>query len=364
MHPRCYNRRQLAPFQKAVLRGVSASALYGALLISTSCSWTENSPARLHSQNLMTLAAPGELVPVGLGRRVHLRCAGSGLPSVILSAGRGDWSLTWQKIQPEVARFTRVCSWDRPGSGFSDPSSEEQDVLQTTSDLINTLEAARVPAPYLLVGHSYGSFESLLLAFQRTDSASGLVLIDPSVPEQYERFEAVAPKAGAFLRWSEQEKVESLRACIAAAIGDKLPATNPGLDDCIQEPNPAYPPILRQAITKAESSSSGAQNLLSLMLNWKRSSSQLAAAKRHLKNLPLIVLTSGNALPLPPELTSESKLVAAEWRMMHREIAELSTAGEQRLVLHAGHHIHLDQPQVVIEAIHQAVLRARSSQRQ
>src|SRR5690349_21478847 len=63
---------------------------------------------------------PGRLIDIG-GYRLHLYCAGKGSPPVILEAGAGDFSFDWSRVQPEVARFTRVCSYDRAGSAWSEP---------------------------------------------------------------------------------------------------------------------------------------------------------------------------------------------------------------------------------------------------
>jgi len=92
-------------------------------------------------------------VTIDGNRRIHLVCMGAGTPTVILSAGRGDWSVTWSRVQPEVAKITRVCAWDRPGFGFSSPSPAIQNVETTTTDLEAALVRAGISGPYVLVGH-------------------------------------------------------------------------------------------------------------------------------------------------------------------------------------------------------------------
>src|SRR5512147_114574 len=64
---------------------------------------------------------PGQIVDVG-GYRMHINCMGEGSPTVILDAGNGESSLDWALVQPEVAKQTRVCAYDRAGYGWSDPS--------------------------------------------------------------------------------------------------------------------------------------------------------------------------------------------------------------------------------------------------
>jgi hypothetical protein len=96
--------------------------------------------------------APGRLVDVG-GYRLHLRCAGQGSPTVLLESGSGMTSNEWTLVQPEVAKFTRVCSYDRSGFGWSEsgPPADPVEVLHVL------LGNAAVSGPYAIVGHSYGS---------------------------------------------------------------------------------------------------------------------------------------------------------------------------------------------------------------
>ena len=99
---------------------------------------------------------PGKLVDIG-GRRLHIYCTGQGSPTVILDAGLGDPSLYWFLVQPEITKFTRVCSYDRAGLGWSDPSPAARTAHQIASDL-DALLTPTVPPPYVLVGHSGGVF--------------------------------------------------------------------------------------------------------------------------------------------------------------------------------------------------------------
>src|SRR3954447_20989694 len=100
---------------------------------------------------------PQRLVAVGEGRRLNLYCSGSGKPAVILEAGAGGSMLDWHTIQPTIARTTQVCSYDRAGREFSDPVVAPGSALDSAvDDLHALLQAASVPPPYVLVGHSLG----------------------------------------------------------------------------------------------------------------------------------------------------------------------------------------------------------------
>src|SRR6266540_3954300 len=99
---------------------------------------------------------PGQLVDVG-GYRLHINCVGTGSPTVVIDAGWGDWSASWSSwVQPEVAKTTRVCTYDRAGMGFSEPGSLPRTAEQFAKELHTLLLHADIPGPYVLVGHSLG----------------------------------------------------------------------------------------------------------------------------------------------------------------------------------------------------------------
>src|SRR5205814_1606569 len=110
------------------------------------------------------------------GRTIHLVCMGQGSPVVILTAGEAGWSIAWNKVQPGVAAKTRVCAWDRAGLAFSSPSPKPPTVDNAASDLQAALAAAGIAGPYVVVGHSLGAYESLLLADRQPSKVVGMVL--------------------------------------------------------------------------------------------------------------------------------------------------------------------------------------------
>jgi pimeloyl-ACP methyl ester carboxylesterase len=123
----------------------------------------------------------GQLIDVG-GHRMHLRCTGSGSPTVVLQPGGGDFSSAMAWIAPAVARQTRVCVYDRPGRGWSEPSKNAQDGTQVATDLHTLLQRAGVPGPYVLAGHSFGGLYVLAHADRYPDDVAGLVLVDATNP--------------------------------------------------------------------------------------------------------------------------------------------------------------------------------------
>jgi pimeloyl-ACP methyl ester carboxylesterase len=100
----------------------------------------------------------GYLVQVG-AIRMNIDCSGQGSPTVILESGSGGPSIDWLMVQPEVAKFARVCSYDRAGYGWSDSGVEPRSSLQIAHELNQLLHAAGEKAPYILVGHSMGGYD-------------------------------------------------------------------------------------------------------------------------------------------------------------------------------------------------------------
>src|SRR5215204_4463501 len=146
-------------------------------------------PVGVIDQEGVATAAPatpgptGKRVDIG-GRALFISCAGSGSPTVVLEAGSGNSAETWVGVQPEVARFTRVCSYDRAGLGQSDPApTGVRTVQDSVDDLHALLAAADISGPIVLVGHSLGGLIVRLYTSQYPDDVAGLVLIDGMPPD-------------------------------------------------------------------------------------------------------------------------------------------------------------------------------------
>ncbi len=139
-------------------------------------------------------------VAIGDGRVLYLRCAGTGSPTVILEAGAHDSSDTWTvadspapPVFDEVAAFTHVCAYDRPGTveytdppvltTRSTPTAQPRSLDGMAADLDALLDAAQIPGPYVLVGHSLGGLVVHLFAQQHPDDTAGVVFVDTLAPE-------------------------------------------------------------------------------------------------------------------------------------------------------------------------------------
>src|SRR5882757_28468 len=151
-------------------------------------------------------AQPGQLVPVN-GFRLNLYCMGSGSPAVIFDSGFEDWAPAWSTVQPQIAKWTRACSYDRAGAGFSDPGPMPRTSVRIADELHTALHNAGIAGPYVLVGHAFGGDCVRTFAERYLPEVAGLVMVEADAqdlePEQM-REEA---------RRGEAKVIQRLREC-------------------------------------------------------------------------------------------------------------------------------------------------------
>jgi len=126
---------------------------------------------------------PGQMIDVG-GHRLHINCTGEGSPTVVIEAGLGDWSTGWGYVQPEVAKTTRVCTYDRAGWGWSEPGPKPRDATQIAKELHTMLQKANIPGPYVMVAHSLGGLPMRVFTHDYPGDVAGLVLVESMFPGQ------------------------------------------------------------------------------------------------------------------------------------------------------------------------------------
>ena len=167
-------------------------------------------------------AQPGKLVSVN-GFRLNLYCMGSGSPTVVFDSGWGDWAPAWSKVQPQIAKWTRACSYDRAGTGFSDPGPMPRTSVRIAKELRTALHHAGIAGPYILVGGAFGGDNVRTFADLYMREVAGLVMVDadPDDLEPKEMQEA-AHRGHAGIP-------SDLRDCRNAIAEHKpLPALSPG----------------------------------------------------------------------------------------------------------------------------------------
>lgn len=275
---------------------------------------------------------PGELVDVG-GYRLHINCTGSGSPAVVIDAGWGDWSTAWGLVQPEVAKTTRVCTYDRAGTGWSEAGPLPRDAAQFAKELHTLLQNAHIPGPYVLAGHSLGGLPVRVFAGTYPAEVAGVVLIDSMTPQQF----TPAPAAEKAEPDSQSQPL-SLPGMLARFGIVRLLARSLGLVPS-QLPNEeaAYSRVVRT------------QNVQAYLDEGQGmpAAGAEAGAVKSLGDLPLIVVTA-----------KLNKL--ANWQERQTELLRLSSNSVQ-IFADSDHNIHLDAPDAAVAAIVQMVAQIRAA---
>lgn len=266
------------------------------------------------------------------GRKLYLECRGQGTPTVVLEAGTGDLAQVWnmppfgpaRAVYRAVSRFTRVCAYDRPGTYLlpdsfsrSDPVVMPRSALDVVRDERALLHSAKVPGPYVLVGHSFGGMASRLYATLRPRRIAGLVSIDA----QNEDF------AEAYKEFLTPEQY------VAAVLN---PGPPPGLD---------YPAAERLDLVVSAAQAAQIQ------------------ADKPLRRMPLTVISHSRTIPNPFGFPADWPIAALEkaFQASQDMLADLVPGARHLIAKRSGHYIQLDQPGLVTGAVRAMVRKVRSS---
>lgn len=285
------------------------------------------------------------MVDVG-GFRMHLVCEGEGSPAVILEAGSSDLWTTWFRVQPELARTTRVCSYDRAGIGYSDPGPLPRSRRRMVEELRTLLARAGVPPPYVLVGHSFGGLNMRLYAALHPEDVVGLVLVESAHEDHWKK----APREfwQRHLAQIEEERREAERA----QKGERMPP--------IAYSPEGLPLRVRRQIASVSRRPAWYIASYQESLVADEGAKAFAGLPRML-DVPLVVLSAGSRQRpegRSPELHERWVRIAGE---LQDDIASRSTRSRHLVVEGASHYIHWDRPEVVVEAVLDLIRLARST---
>ena len=301
---------------------------------------------------------PGRLVRVN-ERRMHIHITGEGTPTVIFESGMGASCLSWTLVQPQVAQFARAVSYDRAGHGWSDPAREPRTARRIAQELHALLDAAGVPGPYLLVGHSFGGYVNRAFAHLYRDKVVGMVMVDSVHPAEWENptpEQLRMIKVGLRYAWIAAwlARLGFVRFCLArlvrgsprlgraaaSAFGVGTAAAVQRIAEEIRKlPSPILP-VVRALWSQPRNFLSLGQHLAALPI-----SAAQAAAVSSLGDFPLVVLSGDHHAAL-----------YIDWQ---RDLAQLSSRGRHLVASDSGHWIHLDHPELVTGAIREVVTAAR-----
>ncbi len=307
-------------------------------------------------RDLLLCPPPGRMIDIG-GRQLHLYEMGAGDPVVIFEAGISATSLNWRHIQHSLAGCMRVVAYDRGGLGWSDPCATPRTPFHIACELRALLRAAGVEPPYVLVAHSFGALVVRRYSLLFPAEVAGLVLVDPLQPEQWAclspqqrrmlalgrrlcrraamlahlglvRLAVASFKAGSRLLPLVIDKAAGVRG---SSVMDRL------IGEVGKMPREVWPMVT--AHWSAPKSFHGIAAHLEALPD--SASEMLDAAP--LQGIPVTVLTAGRNGPVSAE-----------------SIQALSSHVRHIVAHDSGHWIHLDQPDLVVNAVRHLVEHARS----
>ncbi len=320
-----------------------------------------------HAQNKSAppFPAPGRLIDLG-GWRLHLNCSGQANPSrpaVILEAGAGDFSVDWSLVQPLVASFARVCSYDRAGAGWSDLGPRPRTMRQQVWELHALLEKAGEKPPFVLVGHSYGGWLARLFAETYPADVSGMVLVEAGAEDPLRVLpdgtvthasKLAKGQAAPPVKSSDPLRESDLPPRIVSLIQSSIRSMAGHFNDPPRDKLPPEAQRMREwSLSQIKHPASNdnpfeADELAAMLAERKKKQNVLG-------NLRLIVISRG--------LVDEEGPKAAEREEAHKKdqaaLVTLSSVGKQIVAAKSGHHVPLDEPGVVASAIREIVQTAR-----
>lgn len=296
------------------------------------------------------MAAPHVRLPDG--RRLTLFCQGKGTPVVVLDIGLGGGAWGWSTVQGEMARKTRVCSYDRAGYSDSDPAKTPRSFDALEADLTALLTAAKVRGPYVLVGQSLGGPIVGLVAQRHPQKVAGLVLIDPAVGNQVARLAAISPEAD-----QRTSRIAAAARCVRAADEGTLLPGSEIEKSCVAPDRSGFaPPAFAAATYRKWQRGSNLRAKLAetegtdfATLRWPNE------ARTETRTL---VLTAPDDAPAIPKARELWEL----WNTMHDEIAAASVDGLNCVVPRSTHSMMSSRPDAVIHAVSVMVDAVRGNQ--
>jgi pimeloyl-ACP methyl ester carboxylesterase len=273
-------------------------------------------------KDLAATPPPGQLVDIG-GHRLHLWCTGNGAPAVILDNGLGGSSAGWGFVQPDVARFTRVCSYDRAGMGYSDPGPSPRTARRIASELATLLDRSGIAGPVVLVGASIAGFNVRVFASDHPERAAGLVLVDAS-------HEADAHEVPLMARFVPLLSTVGALRLFGVSFGQRVES---------------LPLSVRRYAQATSFRAAGYQAAADEIIHIRESLSEVRSSRRKL-TIPLVVVTGARGAD-------------EQWRQWQQDLTSLSERGCLMVARQSAHVVSVDQPEVVVDAIKTLVETAR-----
>ena len=293
---------------------------------------------------------PGKLIALE-GHRLHLHCTGRGRPTVLLESGGGAWSTHWTMVQTKVASFTRVCSYDRAGLGWSDPGPKPQDIQSSVRDLGELLARSGEEGPFVFAGWSFGGAVAWLYVQDHLDQSAGLVMVDGRPDGWQTWMNEFAPE----LQATRGKIATQLQSVDRVGFGpvyswillrgsgrDSIKGFPAGTGDVLLDPG--FNARMYGAMVDAMTADDISERQIQM---------------RSLGNLPLIVIPHGRegTFGLAPD---RERVAEMRWQELQWQLAKRSTDHKFEVAEASGHAIPLEQPDIVVDAIQELVTKWRT----
>ncbi len=290
------------------------------------------------------------------GYKLHMIKAGQNNngPTVVIEAGAGSNSLGWQLVQPEIAKFVRVITYDRAGHGWSDASPLPRTSENIVKELHAMLHNAGIPAPYILVGHSFGGFTVRLFASMYPDEVAGVILVDALNEKDFQ-------KRPSTLYENSWNYIERLKKLMKSYFGIARIMSDLEIDDIHKQlknysPFQAYPVSHQQACFAKMLTNKFVASDIDERSNFVEDAEQLRQAGGLLGDKPLIVITAGKPWP-----GKENDDLNSVWPELQTDLVTKSSRGKQIIAEHSDHMVNLEQPEIIVQAVREMVDELRNT---
>ncbi len=286
---------------------------------------------------------PGQLVDVG-GYRLHYQSSGSGAPAVVLESGMGGGGMDWALIQPEVAKFTRVISYDRAGLWWSERGPKDRTSRQIVKELHALLEQTGIPGSYVLVGASFGGYNVRLFTHEYPEQVAGLVLVDSVIDFGLDRI-------------PESIRKNHKNLIVTAKLGDIFAPF--GISHLIMPSLLGELPAEIKNLWLAESVKTATfKTSCAEWLKLDISTSQMEGCRLP-PDIPVAVLSASRS-PNPEVSTEDQSVYLNVFHEEHAAIARQSVNSYHYIVPDSGHAIAFEKPDAVIDSIRRVVESVRT----
>ncbi len=300
------------------------------------------------------LLPPGQMVDIG-GCRLHSIVRGQGTPTVILEPALSGFSLQYMHIHPAVAEFTRVMAYDRAGQGWSEPGQIPRTPDHLASELKALLVELNLQPPYVLVGHSFGGLLTRIYAGLHPDDVAGMVLVDATHVDEYKPFPNVDKNVRQMAMGVRLMKIASL-----FGLGKQL--TKMSLGSTAR----AFSREDLNTFVTVASQPKHQETALAEFAQHRCYFGTQSQVPRSLGNIPLVVVTAGNSVSgsgkIAGSITGDQ--MNALHQQLQKDLARLSSQGEQIIIPDATHFSILFQPEhaaQLVEAIRRVVEMVREA---